>query len=687
MSSLLCHFLRTSRVGFEIIAVAAAFAVPALSQSSSFRFASLFTDNVVLQQRSTVPVWGTGIAGTPLLLRASWGKELRGQVGSDGNWMMKLPTPKAGGPFQMTMQYGDTIFVLRNVLIGEVWLCSGQSNMEMPVGGWPPSDTVANAQSEIDRALFPTIRLFTVKHAYEAVPKDFCVGNWVECSPVDIRTFSATAYFFGRMLSTTLNVPIGLINSSYGGTPIEAWTSAKGLAQFSEFAESLNKLERSKDSIIVLDRWVTQHPAITINERDPFHRWEGLKFQDDDCSQRNFNDSTWPEMKLPTLWEQTSMGDFDGAVWFRKLVSIPSAWKGRDLVLQLGPIDDMDETYVNGELVGSHLKEGFWSVDRVYKIPGSIVKDSLLLIAVRVLDQQGGGGIWQSRKMKMMVLKEGDSTGVSLEGNWKYMPVAEFRSNVFYVYGAKGNEFDKRPKIPIGFGSGTPTALYNGMINPLVPFTIKGVIWYQGENNVYEPELYKRLFPAMISDWRATFLSGNFPFYFVQLAPYSYGNMEQSQYLREAQMQTLSVENTGMAVTMDIGSAKTIHPADKQDVGKRLALWALAKTYGKKIPFSGPLYKSMKVARGKIILSFDYAGRGLLLKDQNGENDFTIAGEDHVFKKAVVQIQGKTLVVSSPEVPKPVAVRYAWDNTEAGTLFNKEGLPASSFRTDDWPRQ
>lgn len=684
MSSLFRHFAKIVRSRCGLLLAMIACAVPALAQSSSFRFAPLFTDNVILQQRSIVPVWGKGIPGAALVLRSSWGNELRAQVGVDGNWTFKLPTPKAGGPFQISVQYGDTIFVLRNVMIGEVWLCSGQSNMEMPVGGWPPSDTVANASAEIQQALFPTIRIFTVKHAYEPAPRDNCVGNWAECSSIDVRNFSATAFFFGRMLSKTLHVPIGLIHSSYGGTPIEAWMSEKGLAPFSEFAESLKKLDQSKDSVIVLDQWITRHPAITINERDPFHRWEGLKFQDDDCALRSFNDTSWSEMILPTLWEQTSMGDFDGAVWFRKLVSIPSAWKGQNLVLQLGPIDDMDETFVNGQTVGSHLKEGFWSIDRVYKIPGPIVKDSLLSIAVRVLDQQVGGGIWRSRTMKMMVLREGDSTGISLEGNWKYLPVAEYRSNVFYVFGAKGNEFSKRPKLPIGFGSGTPTALFNGMINPLVPFTVKGAIWYQGENNVYAPDLYKKLFPALIKDWRTAFSCGNFPFYFVQLAPFSYTKPEQSQYLREAQMQTLSVENTGMAVTLDIGSAKTIHPADKQDVGKRLALWALAKTYGKKIPFSGPLYKSTKIVNGKIILSFDHAGRGLVLKERNGEHYIAIAGENRMFKKANVQVKGKTLVVSSPEVPKPVAVRYGWGNTVEGTLFNTDGLPASSFRTDDW---
>jgi sialate O-acetylesterase len=319
----------------------------------------------------------------------------------------------------------------------------------------------------------------------------------------------------------------------------------------------------------------------------------------------------------------------------------------------------------------------------VYKVPGSLITDSLLQIAVRVVDLRGGGGIW-GRGTKMVLVNDVDDSSVSIEGSWKFLPVAELRSNTFYVYGAEGDEFYKRPKFPINFSQNTPTSLFNGMISPLVPFTIKGVIWYQGENNVSDPVLYKKLFPSLIADWRKQFEVGEFPFYFVQIAPYDYGQNSKSQTLREAQFQTLSVKNTGMAVTLDIGNPKNIHPTDKEDVGKRLASLALAKTYGQKIPFSGPIYKSMKVTKGKVVLSFDNVSKGLIVKPLKGENNFMIAGEDKVFKKAIVKVEGSRLVVSHPEIAQPVAVRYAWSNTDEGTLFNKEGLPSSSFRTDDW---
>jgi len=264
------------------------------------------------------------------------------------------------------------------------------------------------------------------------------------------------------------------------------------------------------------------------------------------------------------------------------------------------------------------------------------------------------------------------------------LPVAELRSNTFYVFGGEGNEYANRPKFPLNFSQDTPTSLFNGMINPLVPFTLRGAIWYQGENNVPNSWLYTKLLTSLITGWRKDFQCSDFPFYYVQIAPYDYGVNSKSQLLREAQLQTMSVKNTGMAVIMDIGNPKTIHPANKEDVGKRLAAWALAKTYGKKIPFTGPVYKSMKAEKGKVVLTFDDAGKGLVVKERNKENYFQVAGEDSVFKNAAVIVHGKTLIVSNAEIAKPIAVRYAWSNTEEATLFNKEGLPASSFRTDTW---
>jgi len=272
---------------------------------------------------------------------------------------------------------------------------------------------------------------------------------------------------------------------------------------------------------------------------------------------------------------------------------------------------------------------------------------------------------------------------VPLKGVWKYQPVAELKNTKFYLYDMSKNEFQSR-KRPVNIGAGTPSVLYNGMVSPVLPYQIKGAIWYQGESNVSNPAPYEKLFTSMIADWRKLFLNGDFPFYFVQLAPFNYGPQSKSQLLRESQLRTLSVKNTGMAVTLDIGNPNNIHPTNKEDVGKRLALWALTKTYKKNIAFTGPIYKSMKAIKGKIILSFDYAGNGLVLKGRAGDLNFLVAGPDRVFKKAVVRVQGNTLIVSHPEILEPLAVRYAWSNIEEGTFFNKEGLPASSFRTDDW---
>jgi sialate O-acetylesterase len=657
--------------------------VTVTAQDAAFQLAPLFQNNMVLQQQTNCAIWGKGIPQMTVVIRTSWGKEITSVVQQDSNWSAKLPTPKAGGPFQISLRHGNTLLVVRNILVGEVWLCSGQSNMEMPLEGWPPSDTIANSASTIEHALYPTIRMFTVMRDPQPAPSESCVGSWSECSPLDARPFSATAFYFGRKLSKELNVPIGLINSSYGGTFVEAWMSKSALSSYEQYAAVLKQLDISRVNILSLNQWVTAHPAIAVQQQDPLRKYEGLKFQDNECSAKMYQDNGWHEMKLPALWEKAEIGEFDGVVWFRKLVTIPSDWKGKDLTLRLGPIDDMDETYVNGKKVGSHMSDGFYSVDRVYKIAGSIIQDSLVQIAVRVVDLRGGGGIWD-HGTKMLLVKDSDSSKIPLDGNWKFLPVAELLANTFFVYGAEGNEFYKRPKFSIDFSQNTPSSLFNGMISPLVPFTFKGVIWYQGEANVSDPILYKKLFPSIIADWRKQFQVGDFPFYYVQIAPYDYGQASKSQQLREAQFQTLSVKNTGMAVILDIGNPKNIHPAFKEDVGNRLAALALSKTYGKKILSSGPVYTSMKVVKGKAILSFDYSAKGLVLKLLKGENNFLIAGDDKIFKKATVKVDGSKLVVSHSDIAKPAAVRYAWSNTDEGTLFNKEGLPSSSFRTDNW---
>jgi sialate O-acetylesterase len=354
----------------------------------------------------------------------------------------------------------------------------------------------------------------------------------------------------------------------------------------------------------------------------------------------------------------------------------------QELRLELGPIDDMDITYFNGARVGSYEADGQWRIKRIYKIPANLVQEKENIIAIRVIDSQGGGGIY-GKPENMRIYPAADSNQiVDISGEWKYLPLAELRGIKFYIYDTGARSFAFRPEVKIDRGANVPTVLFNAMVNPVVPYGIRGAIWYQGEANTGNPKQNARLLPDLISAWRAVWGQGDFPFYYVQIAPYDYGANVRSQDLREAQFQTLKVPGTGMAVTLDIGNPQNIHPANKRDVGERLALWALAKDYGSKIEFSGPLYKSMKVKNDKIILSFDHRSRLIFKNLKPGH--FIIAGKDKVFKPAQARIEAGKVVVSNPEIKDPAAVRYLWDNTSEASLFNSAGLPASSFRTDNW---
>jgi sialate O-acetylesterase len=680
--------MRIRKLSFRAIAASLFFAfffLPSLatSQQGVFRLAPPITDNMVLQQQSLAPLWGRGEPGMEVSLQASWGSTVTTRVGADSCWMLKLNTPVAGGPYELTLRHEGATLTIKNVLVGEVWLCSGQSNMEMPLVGWPPGDTVRSWAQEIENSSLPSVRLFTVQRAFSAVPESECSGAWVECSPATSRDFSATAYFFGKKLYETLHVPIGLIHSSWGGTAVHSWIGADFLSRASQFDTTLQKIRQSADGQRRLVAWLHHYPVIDMRTRKGKDRWKGLSFRDEACPTGSFDDGSWRVMHLPTLWEAAEVGSFDGVVWFRKQVAIPATWIDRNLVLELGPIDDIDETFVNGVKVGGHEEEGEYNVKRVYEVPGRIIDSTVVEIAVRVIDFQGGGGIYGDPK-SMALHVEGSEDRISLAGDWKYLPVAEYLANVLYVFGPVGDQYETRPRLPIDLSAYTPTALYNGMIAPLIPYSIRGVIWYQGESDTWNPKQYRQLFPLLIENWRHDFEVGDFPFYYVQIAPYEYGPSTQSQYLREAQTATLPLKNTGMAVTLDIGNAKNIHPADKQDVGLRLALWALAKTYEREVPYSGPLLSSVTKNKHSIELVFDHAEGGLEVRGGPSGNGFQIAGADRIFKDALVRVRGNRLIVSGAGITSPQAVRYAFSNAPEATLFNKVGLPAPSFRTDDW---
>ncbi|MBO8131613.1 MAG: hypothetical protein H0Z29_08885 [Candidatus Marinimicrobia bacterium] len=645
----------------------------------SFEIAPVFSDNMVLQRNMEVKVWGWGSPGDKVVVEIA-GQSYETVVNKNGEWSVNLNRMKEGGPFVLKAFCGKDTISVKNVMIGEVWLCSGQSNMEMPLIGFPPKDTIKNAQEEIKNADYPEIRLLTVNRHVSFAHEYKFSGQWKVCNPENVRNFSATAYFFGRELYENLGVPIGLISSSWGGTPIEAWTGANCLSSVEGFEDIVDRIEKGSNEYFVLKNWWEKLKKINVPSDDTF--WANL-----DLNYELYIDEKtegWYEIDLPTLWESSDLGEFDGVVWFKKIVNLPSEWMGKKLVIELGPIDDMDRTFFNGFEIGRIEKMGYWQEKRRYEIPADIVRKNNV-IAVRVIDTRGGGGIYGSKEDMKIYPLDNPNDYISISGAWYYKPVAEFVNNTLYVFGKGDKSFESRPKLTLNLTPYTPSTLFNGMIYPLVRFPIRGVIWYQGESNVGNASKYFSLFSTMINCWRK-FWGYDFPFYFVQIAPYNYGGGSQSQLLREAQLKTmLAVENTGMVVTTDIGDDENIHPANKQDVGKRLALWALAKTYGfMDIVCSGPIYERIEIEGDKIRVFFKYARNGLIYKPEDGKSYFQIAGENRVFYPAEVKVEGNTLIVFSDKVKNPVAVRYGWCNTPHATIFNKEGLPASPFRTDSW---
>lgn len=647
---------------------------------------SFFSDNMVFQRNSEVNIWGKAKPNSQIKIESDWGENATTIVKENSIWKTSIQTPEAGGPYNISITDGSEKVILANVLIGEVWLCSGQSNMEMPLAGWPPNDLIHNSEQEISEANYPNIRLFTPARSLSVTELDDINGSWKECSPQTAQNFSATAYFFGRELYKELNIPIGLIHSSWGGTPAEAWTEVsflKDVPGYEDYALKLkDMLPRQKE----FKTWLESHKTIEIKDVDSPTEFLDIDFEDGICAALDFDDTSWSEMNLPTPWEQTDVGSFDGVIWFRKNIEIPQEWIGKDLMLELGPIDDMDAAFINGKKVGGYETSGNWQALRKYKIASELVTLGSNTIAVRVIDTQGGGGFAGSDDQMKIYSVEKPDDAITLSGSWKYLPIAEYVNNKFFLFGVENNTYVGRPGFAVTINSHSPTLLYNAMIAPIAGYNLRGAIWYQGESNVGRADQYRILFPTMIQSWRNVWGQGDFPFYFVQIAPYNYENPDspESGVLRESQLAALDLKNTGVAVTLDIGVADNIHPPYKQDVGKRLALWALANDYGKSdLVYSGPIFKSLETVDEKIILSFEHVGGGLTSMDKPLIG-FTIAGKDSTFIEADAIIQENKVIVSSSNIKNPVAVRYAWKNVPDYSLFNKEGLPAPTFRTDDW---
>lgn len=623
-----------------------------IMSNANVKMPLIFSDGMVLQRNKEIPVWGWADANEKV--EVHFNKQTKTiQADKNGKWIIKLAAEKAGGPFELIIT-GKNKIIIKDVLVGEVWICSGQSNMEFQVS------KTKNAEKEIADSNYPMIRHFGVAQDLSGKPKDdLKAGKWEISSKETVGNFTAVGYYFAKKLYAELKIPIGIINTSWGGTNVETWTSREAFQKSDDFKTMIAEVPTLNiDSISKLYAKSMKERVERI-QGTPVSTANEISFKES-----SFNDSSWGELNVPGLWENQSLGDLDGVVWMRKTITLSAEDIKNKAVLSLSKIDDEDITYVNGIEVGKNIQ---WDAKRVYEIPTNILKEGTNTIAIRIVDNSGGGGIYGDVADLKLTL---GTKIIPLEGKWKYKVIVV-----------------KTSLSPNSY----PSLLYNAMVNPLVPYAVQGVLWYQGEANVWRANQYKKAFPLMITDWRTKFKQGDFPFYFVQLSTFNEQNGNSKvgsrwAELREAQLETLKLPNTGMAVTTDIGNAKDIHPTNKQDVGLRLAAIALNNVYSKKQIYSGPTYKAQKVEGDKIILTFDNIGSGLSTSD-NTENvkGFEIAGADKVFHSAKAIIKNNTIIVSSDNVKNPVAVHYGWadDDTEIN-LYNKEKFPASPFRTDNW---
>lgn len=635
-------------LGFAVLLTGTTIAQP--------RLPKIFGDNMVLQRNAPLRIWGWASPAESITIQFH-NQSKTVQTNAGGAWEAVLAAEPAGGPYQLQVK-GKTTITLQGLLLGDLWVCSGQSNMEMPVNsGW---GKVVNAEEEVSTASYPAIRLFTVEKNIEGQPVDDVKGGkWETCSPQSVAAFSAVGYFFGRTLHQELKVPIGLISSNWGGTNIESWISNTGFKSEPYYKElvELAPVQSTAEMKAIREKKLQEYlKTVQLDNIDisDLSQWPAAEY----------DDSKWNTMKAPLLWEnQKPSINIDGLVWLRKEVVIDEADAGKPAVLKLAMIDDNDVTYVNGVKVGGITG---YNVPRVYNINAGVLKKGKNVIVVRVEDTGGGGGIYGEQADCSLTI---ESKTLPLAGDWKY------RVEKMIVPGLGPNDY--------------PSILYNAMIHPIEKLSIKGAIWYQGENNAGRAVEYRKAMPLLINDWRKRFQQPNLPFYYVQLTSFNSANGNSNDgstwaELREAQTMATSLPNTGMAVTIDIGDSKDIHPRNKQDVGKRLAGLALQKTYGISKIASGPEYKNMKVQGNKAVIQFTGVGKGLTAK-QDAIAGFEIAGADQRFYPAKATVAGTTVVLSADEVTNPVAVRYGWaDDDSNANLFNKEGFPAAPFRTDNW---
>lgn len=624
----------------------------------SLRLARLFTDHMVVQRDAKVPVWGWAAPGARVSAR--WrNRSVQTTATSSGTWRVELDPSPAGGPHTLAVRSTDRTIELHDIMVGDIWLAGGQSNMELRVV------EARNAAAEIAAAGDSLIRQFKVPVAWSYAPaSDVTGGAWMPADVEHVAGFTAVGYFFARRIRRAEQVPIGIINSSWGGSAIETWLSRRASGLSDSAVQAITRAEQAKiDSLRrTLRATIGDLPTTDAGMRGARAPW----------ADPTLDDTSWREIAVPAYWESQGYDGLDGVGWYRTTFELDGPALRRGVTLSFDAVDDDDVAWVNGVEIGHTVG---YNVARVYRVPPGVLRVGRNVLTVRVADGGGGGGINGA-----VALRFDDGTTRSLAGRWKFR-VGQVS------FGADGQRINK-----------LPTVAYNGMIAPLLRFPIKGAIWYQGEsnaNNAQQASAYRRQFETLITSWRTELAVGRaFPFLWVQLPnfgkadsvpPAAGASAWATQ--RESMDAALALPHTGRAVTIDVGEADDIHPRNKQDVGDRLALVALAVAYGRDVLTSGPTYRSHVVRAGRVVVSFDHVGSGLVshAADSVGVGAFAVAGADGRFVRASARIVGSRVEIWSDAVPAPAAIRYAWANNPVGPLlFNREGLPAPPFRTDRW---
>ena len=627
-----------------------------ISQSirAEIKLPGYFTDNMMLQRDMPIKIWGWGNRYETVAVSIH-DQKVNTRCKKDGTWEIILSPIPYGGPYSLTVQGKENSIKIENILIGDIWLCSGQSNMEWTV------EQSANSKQEVQNANYPEIRALKVPKSIKNSPQDNFNAQWEICSPSTVGAFSGIAYYYARALYKEVQIPIGIINASWGGTDIETWISDEA---FTALPSNVQK-QYNMEVVNNLEEYIRQNKGQKQAFLDAMENDPGINNQ---WFIPGFNTVAWEEMRVPGEWGTTPLSLIDGHVWFKYDLNLTCTEAGRPATLSLGTIDDADITWVNGTKVGN---ASGWDTPRIYSIPPGILKEGSNNITVRVTDNGGSGGMWGQ---EADIYLEIDNTRHSLAGNWKYQ---------MSVANADYHVLDITPNM-------VHSSLYNTMIHPLTPFRIIGVIWYQGENNVGAGYDYRTLFQTQIKDWRTRW-GYELPFYWVQLAnlyPEDTTPVGSSwAELRESQAMTLELPHTGQATIYDIGDAYSIHPTNKQEVGRRLSLIALHKDYGRdSLVYSGPTFQNVSFKENTAVITMNTYGSQLTIHNKYGYLEgFSIAGEDRkfVWAKAFIDANGK-IIVYNENIAEPVAVRYAWSNNPAANLFNAQGLPAIPFRTDSW---